>query len=81
MQGSDLLQTGGGSGDGGGGAEGVAAEGHAAHIGKFAGAGPDVRLIQRALSLLGGDGGGEVVEVKKAATTTTTRWKGHKMST
>ena len=58
---------------------GTAAEGHAAHIGKFAGSGPDVRLIQRALYLLGGDGGGKEVKVerKKAATT---RWKPHKMS-
>ena len=56
---------------------GKAASEHGAHIGKFAGSGPDVRAIQRALHLLGGDGGGH--EMKAERKKEKTRWKGHGM--
>lgn len=63
-----------------GGLGGSKASGHAAHIGKFVGAGPDVRAIQRALDLLGGDGGGkEMKEERKPKKAVQTRWKGHGM--
>ena len=56
---------------------GKAASEHGAHIGKYTGAGPDVRAIQRALHLLGGDGGGK--EMKEERKKETMRWKGHGM--
>jgi len=47
--------------------------GHGAHVGKSSTGGPDVRMIQRALDLLGGDGGGkEDVEQRRKQST---KWK------
>jgi hypothetical protein len=55
------------------------ASGHGEHIGKYTGVGPDVRLIQRALHLLGGDGGGveEETQWRQQTQRQQTKWMQH----